>query len=200
MQSDIMKKDLTKGGVKVKKSWIIILAVLVVVIFSGIGSYNNLVSMNEKVDSNWSQVENQLQRRADLIPNLVSTVKGFAAQEKSILNTIAESRSKLIGAQGVADKAAANDQLNSALSRLLVVVENYPNLKSDANFRQLMDELAGSENRLAVARKDYNDSVQVYNAKIKTFPNVIWAGMMGFETRDYFKAAESANEVPKVTF
>jgi len=188
------------GGVNLKKSWIIVLAVLLVLIFSGVGSYNNLVSMNEKVDSNWSQVENQLQRRADLIPNLVSTVKGFAAQEKSILNTIAESRSKLIGAQGVAEKAAANDQLNSALSRLLVVVENYPNLKSDANFRQLMDELAGTENRLSVARKDYNDSVQVYNAKIKTFPNVIWAGMMGFEPRDYFKAAESANEVPKVTF
>ncbi len=183
-----------------KKSWIIVLAVLAVLIFSGVGSYNNLVSMSEKIDGNWSQVENQLQRRADLIPNLVSTVQGFAAQEKSILTTIAESRSKLIGAQGVAEKAEANDQLNSALSRLLVVVENYPNLKSDANFRQLMDELAGTENRLAVARKDYNDSVQVYNAKIKTFPNVIWAGMLGFEPRDYFKAAESANQVPEVKF
>lgn len=183
-----------------KKGWIIALVVLVLVILSGVGSYNNLVSLNEKVDSNWSQVENQLQRRADLIPNLVSTVKGFAAQEKNILNNIADSRSRLIGAQGAAEKAAANDQLNSALSRLLVVVENYPNLKSDANFRQLMDELAGSENRLAVARKDYNDSVQVFNARIKTFPNVIWAGMLGFETREYFKAAESANQVPNVDF
>lgn len=183
-----------------KKSWIIVLAVLLVIVLSGVSSYNKLVAMNEKVDSNWSQVENQLQRRADLIPNLVSTVQGFAAQEKSILNTIAESRSKLIGAQGVAEKAAANDQLNSALSRLLVVVENYPTLKSDANFRQLMDELAGTENRLSVARKDYNDSVQVYNAKIKTFPDVIWAGMMGFAPRDYFKAAESANQVPQVKF
>jgi LemA protein len=196
----MMKKDLIKGGVKVKKGWIIALVVLVLVILSGVGSYNNLVSLNEKVDSNWSQVENQLQRRADLIPNLVSTVKGFAAQEKNILNNIADSRSRLIGAQGAAEKAAANDQLNSALSRLLVVVENYPNLKSDANFRQLMDELAGSENRLAVARKDYNDSVQVFNARIKTFPNVIWAGMLGFETREYFKAAESANQVPNVDF
>ncbi|HRW13116.1 MAG TPA: LemA family protein [Syntrophomonas sp.] len=183
-----------------KKGWIIALVVLVIVIFSGVGSYNSLIAMNEKVDGNWSQVENQLQRRADLIPNLVSTVKGFAAQEKDILNTIAESRSKLIGAGGVADKAAVNDELNSALSRLLVVVENYPNLKSDANFRQLMDDLAGTENRLAVARKDYNDSVQVFNAKIKSFPNVIWAGMLGFETREYFKAAESANQTPIVDF
>jgi len=183
-----------------KKSWIIALVVLLVLVFAGVGSYNNLVSLNEKVDSNWSQVENQLQRRADLIPNLVSTVKGFAAQEKSILNNIADSRSRLLGAQGAAEKAAANDQLNSALSRLLVIVENYPQLKSDANFRQLMDELAGSENRLAVARKDYNDTVQVYNARIKTFPNVIWAGMLGFEPREYFKATESANQVPQVDF
>jgi LemA protein len=196
----MIKKDLIKGGVNVKKGWIIALVVLVIVIFSGVGSYNSLIAMNEKVDGNWSQVENQLQRRADLIPNLVSTVKGFAAQEKDILNTIAESRSKLIGAGGVADKAAVNDELNSALSRLLVVVENYPNLKSDANFRQLMDDLAGTENRLAVARKDYNDSVQVFNAKIKSFPNVIWAGMLGFETREYFKAAESANQTPIVDF
>ncbi len=183
-----------------KKGWIIALVVIVLVIFSGVGSYNNLVNMNEKIDGNWSQVENQLQRRADLIPNLVSTVKGFAAQEQSILNNIADSRSRLMGAGSVADKAAANDQLNSALSRLLVVVENYPNLKSDANFRQLMDELAGSENRLAVARKDYNDSVQVFNAKIKNFPNVVWAGMLGFDEREYFKAAESANQVPEVKF
>jgi LemA protein len=183
-----------------KKSWIIGLAVLLILLLGAVSGYNKLVALNETVNSNWSQVENQLQRRADLIPNLVSTVKGFASQEKSIMNTIAESRSKLIGAQGVAEKAAANDQLNSSLSRLLVVVENYPNLKSDANFRQLMDELAGSENRLSVARKDYNDSVQGYNAKIKTFPNAIWAGMMGFGPREYFKAAPTANQVPNVKF
>jgi len=183
-----------------KKSWIIVAAVLLVLILGAISSYNNLVGLNETVDSNWSQVENQLQRRADLIPNLVATVKGFASQEKSILDNIAASRSKLIGAQGVAEKSAANDELTSSLSRLLVVVENYPNLKSDANFRQLMDELAGSENRLSVARKDYNDSVKVYNAKIKTFPNVIFAGMMGFSPRDYFKAAPTASQVPNVEF
>lgn len=183
-----------------KKSWIIVLAVLLVLILGAVNSYNSLVNLNETVDSNWSQVENQLQRRTDLIPNLVATVKGFASQEKSILDNIAASRSKLIGAQGVAEKSAANDELSSSLSRLLVVVENYPNLKSDANFRQLMDELAGTENRLSVARKDYNDSVKVYNTKIKTFPNVIFAGMMGFSPRDYFKAAPAASQVPSVEF
>jgi LemA protein len=156
--------------------------------------------MNENVDGKWSQVENQLQRRADLIPNLVSTVKGYAAQEKEILNNVANARSRLVGAQGAAEKAAANDALTSSLSRLLVVVENYPNLKSDANFRQLQDELAGTENRLAVARKDYNDSVQSFNARIKTFPNVIWANMLGFDTREYFKAQAGAQEPPKVDF
>ncbi|MEN6351454.1 MAG: LemA family protein [Syntrophomonas sp.] len=164
------------------------------------GSYNSLVGLNESINGKWSQVENQLQRRADLIPNLVATVQGYASHEEGILKNIADARSRLVGAQGVADKAAANNELTNALSRLLVVVENYPNLKADANFRQLQDELAGTENRLAVARKDYNDAVQVYNAKIKTFPNVIWAGMMGFTPRDYFKAEESAKSVPKVDF
>lgn len=183
-----------------KKSWIIVLAVVAVLIFTAVGSYNNLVKLNETVNGQWSQVENQLQRRADLIPNLVATVKGYATHEEDILNNIAESRSKLVGAQGVADKAAANDALTSSLSRLLVVVENYPNLKADANFRQLQDDLSGTENRIAVARKDYNDSVQVYNAKIKSFPNVIWAGMLGFSPREYFKADAGAQTVPKVDF
>ncbi len=150
--------------------------------------------------ANGARWKNQLQRRADLIPNLVATVKGYAAQEKEILNNIADARSRLIGAQGAADKAAANEELNSALSRLLVVVENYPNLKSDANFRALQDELAGTENRLAVARKDYNEAVQVFNAKIKTFPNVIWANMLGFGPREYFKAEASAQAPPTVDF
>ncbi|HWP97761.1 MAG TPA: LemA family protein [Syntrophomonadaceae bacterium] len=183
-----------------KKTWIIVLAVVLLFVFWGVGSYNGLVSLNESVNSKWSQIDNQLQRRADLIPNLVATVKGFASQEKGILDNIADARSRLVGAQGVADKAAANDQLSSTLSRLLVVVENYPTLKSDANFRQLQDELAGTENRLAVARKDYNDSVQVYNAKIKTFPTSIWAGMLGFQTREYFQVDEKAKSVPQVDF
>ena len=183
-----------------KKTWIIVLAVLVLLGISAVGSYNNLVQLNESTNGKWSQIDVQLQRRADLIPNLVATVKGYATHEQEILNNLADARSRLVGAQGVADKAAAEDQLNSTLSRLLVIVENYPNLKADANFRQLQDELAGTENRIAVARKDYNDSVQIYNAKIKTFPNSIWAGMLGFSPREYFQVDPAAKEVPKVDF
>ena len=183
-----------------KKTWIIVLAVLVLLGISAVGSYNNLVQLNESTNGKWSQIDVQLQRRADLIPNLVATVKGYATHEQEILNNLADARSRLVGAQGVADKAAAEDQLNSTLSRLLVIVENYPNLKADANFRQLQDELAGTENRIAVARKDYNDSVQIYNAKIKTFPNSIWAGMLGFSSREYFQAAAGAQTVPQVNF
>ncbi|MGI5920502.1 MAG: LemA family protein [Syntrophomonadaceae bacterium] len=183
-----------------KKSGIIIIAVIALLVFWGIGSYNSLVGLNESVNGKWSQVENQLQRRADLIPNLVATVKGYAAHEEDILNNVADARSRLIGAQGAADKAAANEQLSSALSRLLVVVENYPNLKADANFRQLSDELSGTENRLAVSRKDYNDAVQTFNAKIKTFPTVIWANMLGFEPREYFKVEAGAKATPQVDF
>lgn len=183
-----------------KKAWIIVLAVIVLLGISAVGSYNNLVKLNETVNSNWSQIDVQLQRRADLIPNLVATVKGYAAHEQEILNNLADARSRLVAAQGVADKAAANDALESSLSRLLAIVENYPDLKADANFRQLQDELAGTENRIAVARKDYNDSVQVYNAKIKTFPTSIWAGMLGSSPREYFQADDSAKTVPQVSF
>ncbi len=183
-----------------KKTWIIVLAVLVLLGISAVGSYNNLVQLNETTNGKWSQIDVQLQRRADLIPNLVATVKGYATHEQEILNNLADARSRLVGAQGVADKAAAEDQLNSTLSRLLVIVENYPNLKADANFRQLQDELAGTENRIAVARKDYNDSVQIYNAQIKTFPNSVWAGMLGFKAREYFQAAPTAQTVPQVNF
>lgn len=183
-----------------KKAWIIVLVVVAILVMAPVSSYNNLIQLNEAVDGQWSQVENQLQRRADLIPNLVATVKGYASHEEEILNNIADSRSRLLGAQSVADKAAANEELTSALSRLLVIVENYPDLKADANFRQLQDELAGTENRLAVARKDYNDAVQVFNAKIKSFPTVLWAGMLGFGPREYFKAALGAQDVPEVDF
>jgi LemA protein len=183
-----------------KKGWIIALVVAAILVFMVAGSYNNMVTMNENIKSQWSQVENQLQRRADLIPNLVATVKGYAIQEQKIYGEIAAARSRLINANGAADKAAANDELTGALSRLLVVVENYPNLKSDANFRQLQDELAGTENRLAVARKDYNDSVRLYNSKIRAFPTVIWARLFGFGPAEYFQAQEGAKSVPQVDF
>lgn len=179
--------------------WIII-GVIVIALIGGVSAYNGLVSANENIDGKWSQVENQLQRRSDLIPNLVATTKGYAAQEKEIFTQVAEARAKLAGSAGVADKARADAELSGALSRLLVVVENYPQLKSDANFRQLSDELAGTENRLAVARKDYNDAVQNYNTRIKRFPSNILANMAGFNAREYFKAPESAKETPKVQF
>lgn len=183
-----------------KKAWIIVLAVLVVFILSAVGSYNNLVTLNEGVNSKWSQIDVNLQRRADLIPNLVATVKGYAAHEQGIMNNLADARSRLVGAQTVADKAAANEELNSALARLLVIVENYPNLKADANFRQLQDELAGTENRIAVARKDYNDSVQVFNTRIRKFPTNIWASMLGFAPREYFQVQAGAQNTPQVQF
>ncbi|EYE87876.1 LemA family protein [Fervidicella metallireducens AeB] len=176
---------------------------LAVIAFLGLwvgGTYNSLVSYNEKVNNSYAQIQNNLQRRADLIPNLVETVKGYAKHEKEVLNNIADARAKLAGAKSIPEQAAANEQLNGALSRLLVVVENYPNLKADANFRQLMDELAGTENRIAVARKDYNDTVRAYNVKIKKFPTVIFANMFGFEEKPYFEASQDAQKTPKVNF
>lgn len=182
-----------------KTVWVII-GLVAVLVLGGIMSYNGLVTMNENVNGKWSQIENQLQRRADLIPNLVSTVKGYAAHEQQAIQSVADARAKLAGAQGPAAKAQANADLNNSLSRLLVIAENYPNLKADKNFRALMDELSGTENRIAVARKDYNDAVQVYNTKIRSFPTTIFAGMMGFGSKEYFKAEEGAQQVPKVQF
>ena len=180
-----------------------ILAIVVVVAFLlvfAFGSYNGLVAAEENVNSKWSQVENQLQRRADLIPNLVETVKGYAAHEQEIFTEVTRAREKLISAGSVAEKAQADAELTQALSRLLAIVENYPTLKADANFRQLADELAGTENRIAVARMDYNNAVQRYNSRIRSFPTSIIARIMGFEKKEYFKAEEGAYEVPKVDF
>lgn len=174
-----------------------VVLLVAVMLFSG---YNSLVTMNENVNGKWSQIDNQLQRRSDLIPNLVATVQGMAKQEKEVIQSVTEARSKLAGAQSVSQKAAANNELSGALSRLLVVVENYPIIKSDASFRQLADELAGTENRIAVARKDYNDAVQTYNSSIKSFPTVMYAGVFGFHEKEYFKVEESAKAVPKVSF
>jgi LemA protein len=184
----------------VNKSVLIIVAVVALLAVFGIMSYNSLVSMNENVNGKWSQIENQLQRRADLIPNLVNTVKGYAAHEQQAIQAVADARARLAGAGGPAAKAQANGELNSALARLLVVAENYPNLKADKNFRSLMDELAGTENRIAVARKDYNDAVQGFNTKIRSFPTNIFAGMLGFGPKEYFKAEEGARQVPQVKF
>lgn len=182
-----------------KGVWIAIgvVVVLALVLISG---YNSLVGLNENVDGKWSQIENQLQRRADLIPNLINTVKGYAAHEQEIFTQLADARAKMAGAASVAEAAQADQAMNSALSRLLAVVENYPTLKADANFRQLQDELAGTENRLATARKDYNDAVQSYNATIKRFPTNIYAGIFGFKDREYFRAEEEAKTVPNVDF
>lgn len=183
-----------------KKSWIIgfgILGVILIWIFS---SYNGLVQTEEQVNGQWAQVQTQLQRRSDLIPNLVNTVKGYASHEKESIQAVADARAKLGGAKTVEETAKANQELSSALSRLLVVVENYPNLKADANFRALQDELAGTENRIAVARKDYNGSVQAYNLKIRTLPASLIAGSMGFQVKSYFEADQNAQSAPKVQF
>ena len=177
-----------------------ILMVIVLAVGSVFGFYNGMVSARENVDSKWSQVDNQLQRRSDLIPNLVNTVKGYASHEKEVFQSVSDARAKMAGAKSVGDKLAANTELNSALSRLLAVAENYPQLKADQNFRQLQDELSGTENRIAVARKDYNDAVQSYNTKIKSLPYSLFAGALGFTARDYFKVEETAKAVPKVQF
>ena len=178
----------------------IIVIILIVLALVLIPKYNSLVTAEENVDSKWAQVENQLQRRYDLIPNLVESVKGYANHEQQIIADITNARAQMSNANTPAQQAVANDALTGALSRLLVVVENYPNLKADANFRQLMDELAGTENRLAVAREDYNNEVQQYNKHVKRFPGNLMAGMFGFEQKEYFKAAAGAEQAPSIDF
>src|ERR1700726_1457207 len=186
------------------KIWIAIgvIALLLVVGFSSyVGAKNQMVTKNETVKAAWSQVDIVLQRRADLIPNLVETVKGYAQQEQTVFGDIAKARSALLSAGTPADKIAANQQLDGALGRLLVIVENYPQLKSNENFLRLQDELAGTENRIAVERKRYNDTLQDYNTYIQKFPNNIYAGWGGFKPNEaYFAASEESRQVPKVNF
>lgn len=182
------------------KILIVLVVLLAVIALPLLTSYNSLVAAEETVNSAWSQVENQLQRRTDLIPNLVNTVRGYVSHEETVFTEVTKAREKLIAAGTVAEKAEADQELSSAVSRLLAIAENYPELKADANFRQLADELAGTENRIATARMDYNNAVQAYNTKIRKFPTVIVAKIFGFEPKEYFKAEENANKVPTVDF
>ena len=195
-----------------KKSWIVIIILVVVVFFSYSyvkGKYNTMVVTSETVDAQWAQVENVYQRRADLIPNLVATVKGYASHEKETLEGVVEARAKATSTTidaGNMDAAAlqkfqsAQDGLSSALSRLMVVVERYPDLKANQNFMELQAQLEGTENRITVERKRFNDTAREYNLSIKMFPNNIFAGMFGFETKAYFQAQEGSDQAPKVEF
>ena len=181
-------------------SWIP-MAALVLGAFSAGCGYNRIVNEEQQVEAAWGQVESQLQRRADLVPNLVETVKGYARHEKAVFDDIATARSAMMGAGSRADKIAASNQLDNALSRLLVITESYPQLKADANYARLMDELAGTENRLAVARNRYNEAVQRYNSDVRGIPGAWWAKIGGFPAqKDYFKADASSRAVPKVSF
>ena len=184
---------------------LVVIAIVVLVVLVAFGQYvgvkNTLVSKNEAVKSAWSQVDVVLQRRADLIPNLVETVKGFAAHEEKVFGDIAKARSALLSAGSPQEKIAANGQLDGALGRLLVITENYPQLKSNENFLRLQDELAGTENRIAVERKRYNDTLQDYNTYVQQFPNSLFAGFAGFKPNEaYFQASEGSRAVPKVSF
>lgn len=186
-----------------KKKGIIIGIIVGLVVILGIAlisANNNLVSMEAEVDAALANIDTNLQRRADLIPNLVNTVKGYAAHEKEALDSVTEARAKLAGASTVEEKAEADSQLTAALNNLLVIVENYPDLKASANFTQLADELAGTENRIAIARRDYNTAVQSYNTAIRKFPNSLVAGLFGFTQKDYFQASDGAENVPNVQF
>ena len=187
-----------------KKTWLI--AVVVIVVLAGLvfsffkGTYNRFVALDEGVKSAWAQVENQLQRRYDLIPNLVETVKGYAKQEKDVLVEGTNARARVGGAATVSDKIDANNELSGALSRLLLVVEQYPDLKSNQNFLRLQDELAGTENRISVERKRYNDAVRGYNVAIRSFPANLLAGMFGFKKAAFFEVPAAAQAAPRVKF
>jgi LemA protein len=177
--------------------------ILILMLAAGCGpcGYNRIVNEEQQVEAAWSQVENQLQRRADLIPNLVEVVKGYAKHEKGVFDDIASARAAMMGASSRADKINTANQFEGAISRLMMITENYPQLKADANFQRLMDELAGTENRLAVERKRYNEAVQQYNSDVRGIPGSWWARIGGFPSqKEYFKAEAGAKAVPKVSF
>lgn len=186
-----------------KKSTIILLIVAVLLVIFGaniIGRYNQLVELETSVDARWAQVENQLQRRADLIPNLVNTVKGYASHEERVFADIADARSRLLGARTPEAQMEANAGLDSALGRLLAISEAYPELKADTSFIRLQDELAGTENRIATERMRFNESVQTWNTTIRRFPTNLVANIMGKQAKAFFEAAPSARTVPQVQF
>jgi len=195
-----------------KKTWIIlaVIAVVVLIIYSSFkGTYNNMVSMDESVNASWAQVENVYQRRADLIPNLVNTVKGYASHEKETLEAVIEARSKAtsvnvnpenLNEQSLQQFQQAQSGLSSALSRLMVVVERYPDLKANQNFLDLQAQLEGTENRIAVERRKFNEVTQSYNSYIRKFPQLIYAGMLGFDKKNYFEARQGADQPPVVEF
>lgn len=188
-----------------KNTKLIIVGVVVAIIalLGGVyvTSYNSIISLEEKVNTEYSNIESQLQRRADLIPNLISTVKGYMSHEEKIIKDITDARERISSASNISELSEANQQLSTALTNLNVIVENYPDLKANENFLNLQDELAGTENRVATARKDYNDAVKAYNTKIQTIPSNIVANMMGKQQREYFEVSdESKKDVPTVDF
>jgi LemA protein len=182
---------------------VLVIVVLVVLVFGGqlMGSRNQLVTEKNDIDARWAQVDNDMKRRADLIPNLVETVKGYAKQEQTVIGEVANARAALLGAHSKGDEINANNQLSGALGRLLVLQENYPQLKSNENFLRLQDELAGTENRIAVSRRDYNEAIKKYNTDVELFPKNIAASLFGFGRDDaYFKTTEEEKKVPQVKF
>lgn len=187
-----------------KKIWIVLIVVAVLILMVGgslVSRRNEMVSKSESINATWAQVDVVMQRRADLIPNLVATVKGIAAQEQTVFGNIANARAAMMGARTPRERIAANNQLDGALGRLFVIVENYPQLRSNENFLRLQDELAGTENRIAIERRRYNESLRDYNTYIGLFPNNLVAGFSGFtRNEDYFEAAQAAREAPQVEF
>ncbi|MCH7767303.1 MAG: LemA family protein [Acidobacteria bacterium] len=187
-----------------KKIWIVLIVVAVLILMVGgslVSRRNEMVRKSESINATWAQVDVVMQRRADLIPNLVATVKGIAAQEQTVFGNIANARAAMMGARTPRERIAANNQLDGALGRLFVIVENYPQLRSNENFLRLQDELAGTENRIAIERRRYNESLRDYNTYIGLFPNNLVAGFSGFtRNEDYFEAAQAAREAPQVEF
>lgn len=186
-----------KNGVKLLIGFVLV-AVIIISLFAS--TYNGLVVKQENVKEKESSITVQLKRRADLIPNLISTVKGYMKHEQDVIDSVTSAREKMVNAGNTGDKIKANDELTTALNNLYVVVENYPDLKASANFTQLQDELAGTENRIATARRDYNSSVKEYNSSVKKFPTNLVANLFGFNEEKYFETEDSVNNAPEVSF